>query len=218
MDETARPPRRYDASRRRAQSALTRRRIIEAAGELFVANGYRGTTVPMIASAAEVAVETIYRSAEGKAGLLAAAVHAALAGSAERAERPSEERVGIRRVIDAADPQAQILAFASTWPGNWARVGPLLRVLGEAAAADDELVALQRDLDAQWLDGVRRFAALLAERGSLRADLTVERAADQVWALTGQANYESLVVRRGWSPDDYRDWLASMLAAALLTS
>ncbi|MHA6782346.1 TetR/AcrR family transcriptional regulator [Pseudonocardia saturnea] len=209
-------PRRYDSSRRREQSARTRVRIVEAAAQAFLEHGYTGATIPMIAASAGVAVETVYRSAAGKAGLLAAAVQAALAGGAQRAETPVDERPGVRRVIEAADGRGRLHAYAATQPGVWGRVGPLLRVLDTAAAGDPALRALQEEHAAQRLAGMRRFAGLLAERGELRADLTVERAADVLWTLCAQATHDSLVVARGWSAQEYRDWLGDMLAAALL--
>ena len=116
MSEPARPKRRYDASRRREQAVQTRTRIIDAAGRVFLERGFAGATIPTIAAQAGVAVETVYRSASGKAGLLAAAVQAALAGGAERAERPVEQREGIRRVLDETDPRRQLAAYAATHP------------------------------------------------------------------------------------------------------
>ncbi len=70
-----------DAAKRREQAARTRVKIIEAAGRVFLEVGYARATIPRIAAEAGVAVETVYRSASGKAGLLAAAVQAALAGT-----------------------------------------------------------------------------------------------------------------------------------------
>ena len=216
MDESARPRRRYDAPRRRAQAAETRAKIIEAAARVFLERGYAGATIPRIATEAGVAVETVYRSASGKAGLLAAAVQAALAGGVERAEVPVEQRPGIRRVIEETDPRRQLRAYAATQPGVWGRVGPLLRVLDVAATTDEALVELRNRHAAQRLNGLRRFAALLAERGALRPGLSVDRAADILWTVCAQANYDSLVTARGWKPEEYRDWVADTLANSLL--
>ncbi|HYP46448.1 MAG TPA: helix-turn-helix domain-containing protein [Propionibacteriaceae bacterium] len=215
MQEDATPRRRYDATRRREQSAQTRRRIVDAAARLFVERGYTAATIPLIAAAAGVAVETVYRSATGKAGLLREAIQAALAGGAERAELPVEQRTGIRRVIEETDPRRQLRAYAATQPGVWSRVGPLLRVLDQAAG-EPALAQLRTELAEQRLYGLRDFANLLAERGALKPDLTVERARDLIWTLCAQANYDALVTARGWSPGDYREWLAEALAAALL--
>jgi AcrR family transcriptional regulator len=85
MIETTRPRRHYDSSGRRAKAVRTRAAVVDAAARVFLERGYAGATMTHIAAAAGVAVETVYRSAPGKAGLLEAAVQAALAGSAERA-------------------------------------------------------------------------------------------------------------------------------------
>jgi AcrR family transcriptional regulator len=214
MGETARPRRRYDGAKRQAHAAETRRRVVTAAVEVFVEHGWAAATIPRIAAAAGVAVETVYRAAPGKAGLLAEAVQAALAGGAERAE--VEARPGIRRVITEPDPARALQAYAATQPGVWSRVGPLLRVLDSAAAGDPKLTELQRRHAEQRLTGLRRFAQLLDERGALRPDLTAERAAHLITTLCGQANYESLVTTLGWTHDEYRDWLGRTLIASLL--
>lgn len=216
MSENATNKRRYDASKRRVQAAATRVRIIDAAAAVFLELGYQGATIPAIAARAGVAVETVYRSASGKAGLLAAAVQAALAGGVQRADTPVEERVGIRRVIDEPDPSRQLAAYAATQPGVWSRVGPLLRVLETAAGTDQVLVELRETHVQQRRFGLRRFAGLLAERGALRPGLSIERAADQLWAICAQANYDALVGTCGWSHQEYQDWLTRMLMAALL--
>ena len=216
MSENARPRRRYDSSKRRQQAAQTRRRIVDAAARVFVERGYTGATIPLIADDAEVAVETVYRSTTGKAGLLRDAIQATLAGGAEQAELAVEHRPGIQRVIEEADPRRQVRAYAATQPGVWGRVGPLLRVLEAAAATDQALVGLREQHATQRLEGMRRFAGLLAERGELRPGLSVDRAADLLWTICAQANDDSLVTARGWSPQEYRDWVGDTLIGALL--
>jgi len=215
MSKDATPRRRYDVTKRRLLAAENRRRIVETAARVFVERGYTAATIPLIASEAGVAVETVYRSATGKAGLLRDAIQATLAGGAARAERPVEQRSGIRRVIEEGDPRKQLHAYAATQPGVWSRVGPLLRVLDEAAG-EPALAQLRTDLAEQRLHGLRSFAQLLAERGVLKPDLTVDRARDLIWTLCAQSNYDALVTARGWTHDEYREWLAESLAAALL--
>jgi AcrR family transcriptional regulator len=216
MSEPARPKRRYDGSRRREHATQTRTKIIDAAARMFLERSYSGATIPAIATEAGVAVETVYRSASGKAGLLAAAVQAALAGGVERAELPVEQREGIRRVIEESDPRQQLAAYAATQPGVWSRVGPLLRVLDAAAATDPALVQLKEAHAQQRLNGLRRFADLLEQSKALRPGLTAERAADLIWTICAQANYDALVTTRGWSHEEYRDWLSDTLASSLL--
>jgi AcrR family transcriptional regulator len=214
MSESARPQRRYDAAHRQAKAQLTRTRIVEAAQRVFLDRGYVGATIPLIAAEAGVAVETVYRSASGKSGLLAAAVQAALAGGVDRSATPVEQRKGIRRVTEAPDAAQAIRAYAATQPGIWSRVGPLLRVLESAAPGDESLVELREQLAAQRLTGMRRFAQHLADRGPLV--VPVERAADLLWAVCAQANYDALVVARGWSPAEYQEWLSKTLIDGIL--
>ena len=207
----------YDGTRRREQAARTRARIVEVAGRLFVERGYAATTIPAIAGEAGVAVETVYRSASGKAGLLADAVRAAVAGGAERAEVPVTERPAIRRINDEPDPVRQLQMYAATQPGIWSRVGPLLRVLDAAANSDASLVELRERIAADRRNGLREgLGRMLEERGVLRDDVTAARAGDIVYTVCGQANYRALVGDCGWTEAAYETWLAETLIAALL--
>jgi hypothetical protein len=78
------------------------------------------------------------------------------------------------------------------------------------------LVALQDRLTAQRLEGLRRFAQLLHDRGALRSGLSADRAADLLWTICAQANYDSLVTRRRWTADEYQAWLGDTLISSLL--
>jgi AcrR family transcriptional regulator len=209
--------RRYDSPGRRAQAARTRTRIVDAAHRLFIERGYVGTTIPAIAAEAEVAVETVYRSASGKAGLLADAVAGAVAGGVERADVPVAERPAIRRIIDEPDPVRELQLYAATQPGIWSRVGPLLRVLDAAANSDPSLVELRHRIAEERRHGLRTgLGKLLEQRGVLRPGLTADRAGDIAYAVCGHANYQALVIDCGWTDREYRDWLTETLVAALL--
>ena len=216
MSENARPRRRYDSTLRAERAAQTRARILDAARLLFLERGYSGATIPGIASAAGVAVETVYRAAPGKAGLLAAVVERALAGGSDNAELRVEERPGIRRMIEEEDPVRKLELYAATQPGVYGRAGPLLRVLDEAAPSTPELHELRSGYAARRLAGMRKLAAQLAERGALRDGLSPGRAADILVTVCSLANYDSLVAERGWSSRAYRDWVADTLVRTLL--
>ncbi len=209
--------RRYDSTLRRERSRRTRARVVETAGLLFVERGYVGTTIPAIAAEAGVAVETVYRCASGKAGLLADAVRAAVAGGAERAEVPVGQRAAVRRLHEEPDPHRVLALYAATQPGIWSRVGPLLAVLDAAASTDTSLRELRDTIAAERRAGLRQgFGRMLLERGMLREGLTAERAGDIVYAVCGRANHDALVGDCGWSADEYEGWLVETLSAALL--
>src|SRR5918996_2701686 len=100
MSEDVKPRRRYESTRRQEQAAQTRRDIVAAAGVQFRERGYAATSMPELAAAAGVAVETIYRTFGSKAGLFRHVIEAALAGGQMRAELPVEERPAIRAIIE----------------------------------------------------------------------------------------------------------------------
>ncbi len=89
-------------------------------------------------------------------------------------------------------------------------------MLVEGASTDPELAQVWNELEAERLAGMLRFAQLLAERGVLRSELTLEEARDTLWTLNSLAVHDLLVVQRGWSAERYRTWLADALAGVLL--
>lgn len=172
--------------------------------------------MPAIATEAGVVVETIYRIFGSKAGLFRAVIDAVLAGGAERAETPVEQRAAIRAVVEEPDARRQIDRYAATQPGIHRRAGPLLRTLAAAAASDAELNHLWREMEDWRFSGQSRFVGMLADQGKLRSGLPVERACDIVWSLCSLAVYDLLVLHRRWSDAQYQGWLADSLARELL--
>jgi AcrR family transcriptional regulator len=206
----------YDSPRRRAQAARTRRDIIDAARTLFEANGYAGTTLAAVASQAEVVVETIYRSFDGKAGLLEEVIQAAVAGGADRAELPVTERPAIRAVIEEPDARKKIALHSATQPGIHARSGPLLRALREAAAADENLHQVHERLEEQRLNGMYQYAQDLVETGQTRKGLSQDEIRDVLWTITSIEVHDRLVIQRRWSADKYVEWLTDTIVRLLL--
>jgi AcrR family transcriptional regulator len=216
MTEDVKPRRAYRATRRAEQTAQTRRDIVAAAGVLFRDRGYAGVAMPVIAKAADVGVETIYRAFGSKAGLFKAVIDAAVAGGTSRAERPVEERPSIRALIEERDPRRQVELYASTQPGIHRRSGPLLRALSGAAATDPALRALWDEIESARLMGQARFVGMLADRNALRPGLSVEDGRDGLWALTSLAVFDMLVETRGWTVERYQAWLTDRLVSLLL--
>jgi hypothetical protein len=63
---------------------------------------------------------------------------------------------------------------------------------------------------------MQQNARVLARRGFLRAGVTIDRAAQIMWAYSSPELYDLFVVRRGWTPLQLGEFVASALAAALL--
>ena len=62
--------REYDNSAREEQAAHTRRRIVDAARQVVVRNGYVATTMVAIAKEARVSRETVYKAVRSKPELI----------------------------------------------------------------------------------------------------------------------------------------------------
>lgn len=206
-------PRRYTSALRADQARLTRRRILDAAHDLFVAHGYTGTTLDAVAKAAHVSLQTLYNSVGNKAALLSAVYDLTLAGDDEPV--PIAERPGIRAMLAATDGPTCLARYAAVGRELGERATPLLAaILAEAGNPDVE--ALAETTERQRLQGATAAANHVAGHFGLRPDLSVTQARDILWALTAPENSIRLVLRQGWSWDRYEAWLADAMIHLLL--
>lgn len=210
--EPVKKPRSYDSSRRRAQAEQTRRSILASARSLFFVHGYGPTTVAAIASSAGVSVETIYKAFGGKAGLAHALFDQALAG--EDTITTGERAAIVKR--DEHDPRKRLRAFGGFVSEVAPRVAPVMLLIRAAAETDPEAAALWQHINDERLAGMTRDAQQLAEEGHLRDDITTQHAGDIFWACTSPELFQLLVLKRGWTPQRYGQWVADIFTATLL--
>ena len=91
------------------RSARKRQTILSAGRDLFLSNGYQGTSVDQIAASAEVSKQTVYKHFGDKHELLLAIVNHAL----ESTVTPFLKR--IRALADTADLEADLTALAADY-------------------------------------------------------------------------------------------------------
>lgn len=207
--------RRYHSPRRQEQAAATRREILAAAQRLFEQQGYVATSMATIAAEAGVALKTVYVAFETKRGILLALWHLLLRGDEEPA--PVGERPWFREVVDEPDPQRQLQLNARNSRMVKERAGTLMSILRDAAPADPEIAALWRRIQDEFYDNQRSIVESLHEKNALRSGLDVARSADILWTLNHPGLYWLLVGDRGWTPEQYEQWLADVLCSQLLT-
>jgi AcrR family transcriptional regulator len=208
-------PRRYSTALRAEQTALSRRRVLDAAGRLFLAHGYVGTTVGAVAQAAGVSVQTVYNVLGGKAALLKAVYDVTLAGDDDPV--PMGERPEFRAILEADTGRACLARYAALGRVLGERLTPLLTtLLSQAATGDPDLAAFAATIEGERAVGTRNAATHVARRFGLRAGLDVDAAADVLWALTSPDLADRLVRRRGWGWDRFEQWLGTTMADALL--
>ena len=116
MEKAAPAKRKYDATRRQAQAEETRRRILDAAHQLFMERGYAGATIDAIAKEAGVALKTVYAVFENKRTILLELLNRS---SSDRGEEhlPVLERPSVKAVTQERDPHRQMEMFAQVRAG-----------------------------------------------------------------------------------------------------
>lgn len=202
----------YDNANRAAAARSTRSRVLAAAHESFLTHGYAGTTIKAVAAAAGVSQETVYKRFGNKATLLKDVYDVAMAGDEEPvpiAARP--EAIAVR---EASTPDAAVEAYAALARWLTTRAGDLMRIALTARGGDPDLEAFTATVDAERLAGSTAAVRHWAERGWLRMD--VDKARDVVWTVNSPAVWV-LLTSRGWSADEYQEWMADSLRALVFT-
>jgi AcrR family transcriptional regulator len=226
--------------RRARKAAATRRRILAAAEELFVRDGYAATAITEIAARADVAVQTVYAVFGTKRAVLTELIDARIMGNASplpdasatgeplnhdplNHDRLNHDRADPLRGLpewqameNEPDPRRQLARFAAIATGISARIAALDEVESAAAGADPDLAEIYRRRQQRRYHAQQLLARTLAARGALRPGLSPERATDISWALANPHMYRALTIQRGWTAEEYQHWLADLLAFALL--
>jgi AcrR family transcriptional regulator len=204
----------YDASNRRARSQATRQRIIDVARELVVERGYRATTIAAIAERADVNVATVYELVGRKPVLLKELVEQALSGT-DRAVAGADRGyvAAMRNETDAAE---KLAIYAAAVRAIQARLAPLFIALRDASSTEHEAATVWREISDRRAENMRLLVADLAATGRLRPELSIDDAADTIWAMNSSELYVLLTNERGWTPERFERWLADSWCRLLL--
>jgi len=214
MNRDVKPRRTYDGAARQARTRRTQAAVVEAAQSLFVERGYAATTIEAISDRSDTPQATVYRLFSSKLGILKALLDVSIGGD-DRA-MPMADRPQVGALLSDADPANQLTGFAALLREIMARVGPVHRVLADAARSDQDAAALLAEIARQRHEGQQGIARSLARSGALRPGLGERDAADVIHALASPEVYGLLVTDRGWSGERYETWLRSILTDQLL--
>jgi AcrR family transcriptional regulator len=198
------------------QAQETRRRIVAAATELFVADGFGATTVDAIAGAAGVSRKTVFTAVGGKAELLLLALDWAIAG--DDAPIAVDDRPEVQALLRLDDAAAALDGWARVLTGIDARVADLFATVEAAAALDAAARAVFDKANAQRREGARMIIDALASLSALRNGLHRTEAIDIAWMLSDPVLYRRLVGLRGWPVARFEEWLAATLRQQLLAA
>ncbi|GLW96868.1 TetR/AcrR family transcriptional regulator [Microtetraspora sp. NBRC 16547] len=199
---------------KRAQKAgETRRRILAAALELFVQDGYGATNLQDVADKAGVAVQTIYFVFGNKRALLKELVDVTIAGDDEPVA--TMDRPWYVDALAAGTAQDMLRAYVAGTTSVLERVAPISKVLAGAVASDPEVAALwAHDVDPRYV--VQQGAAkALAGKPGVRAEVPMEEAADLLYGLLSPELYLLFVRERGWTRERWERWAGETLRVQL---
>lgn len=216
MADRVKTRRRYNSPHRREQAAATRRAVLEAAQGLFEQQGYAATSMAAIAAEAGVSLKTVYLAFETKSGLLRALWHLLLRGEQEGI--PVGQQPWFREVMEEPDPERQLRLNARNSRMVKVRAGALMEVIRSAAPSDPDIGALWNRIQTEFHANQRSIVEILHEKNALSPGLDVDRATDILWTLNHPSLYWLLVNERGWTPEQFEEWLGDTLCSQLLGS
>ena len=130
----------------------------------------------------------------------------------DHADHPHDPRRRRRQSVtptEAGGAQFELTLRGVTAQGLWA-------VQLEAAPGDPELRSLIHELNERRIGHMRLMVEHLAAAGGLRPGLSMDMAADVVWATNSSEFFLLLVRDRGRHPNAFQRWLAEAWIDLLL--
>jgi len=196
---------------RKDRAAATRQRILAAAYQLFADRGYHATTMPEVAAAAGVAVQTVYFVFHTKAVLLEQVYAQAVLGNDQI--RPVDAE-WYRQAATDPDPRRSLATLLTGVLAIAARLAPLAATM--QTVDDPEVRAVQTDKEALRRHLHRDYLGHLHQRRALRPELTVDAATDLMLGLCSPALYHQMTASLGWPAQRWQATLHDLLQHALL--
>jgi len=199
---------------RRKKADATRRKIIQAAHKEFIARGFHGATMAGIAARAGVASQTVYFVFHTKPELISAVIDAAVLGKAD--PRPPQAQPWWAEMVAEPDAAEALRIFIRGAGDVFARAAAIAEVLRAAALTDDEVRRTHKHHEALRRDGFGQVLEILAGKGALRDDRSLDELTDAFMTVYGDSTYNLLATERGWSHDQIVAWLCDVLPGMLL--
>lgn len=197
----------YRSALRAERAEETRSRIIDAARELFAGRGFAGTTMAVIAERAGVAGPTVYATFSSKAEIVRQLVG--------RLELEADGEAWLARIAAEPDPMRKLDLYAA-WHRELFSSGKDVLRAATYAGDDPAVLDLREQGDANALAWLMPIVEALAEANLLAQEVTPKLAIDRALLLSSVELYFRATDGRGWSDDEYQQWLMGALRQQLL--
>jgi AcrR family transcriptional regulator len=190
---------------RAARVAETEERILAAARELFVRDGYAATTLTAVADAARVGHRTVYVRFGTKAELLKRVVDVAIVGDTQDVD--VQGRDWYRAALTAPTAEERIELFADGSAALMARAGDVFAIAQQAEPAEPVIADAFRAGRAATRETLRQFFTQMRDDGLLPADADLNWLGDTAGVLAHANTYLLIRETLGWTIGQYRTWL-----------
>ncbi len=186
------------------RATATEARIVAAASELFVTDGYHGTTMSAVAKAAGVSDRTVYVRFATKAELLKRAIDVAVVGDTQAVGL--SQRDWAVAAMSAPTLEERVQADASGSTELFVRLAPLVGVAVQVEAEEPIIAESARAGRLGTLAFQRKFWT------NLRTDDLMNPDSDLEWiiATAGLAGtseaYLNMTRTTTWTGEDYNRW------------
>jgi AcrR family transcriptional regulator len=190
---------------RAARVAETEERILAAARELFVRDGYAATTLTAVADAARVAHRTVYVRFGTKADLLKRVVDVAVVGDTQDIDLHSRDWYQAALTAPTAGERIELLADGCA--ALMARAGDVFAVAQQAEPVEPVIADAARAGRAATRDSLRRFFIALRDDGLLSAGADLDWLCDTAGVLAHANTYLLIRETLSWTTGQYRTWL-----------
>jgi AcrR family transcriptional regulator len=206
MQRKTEKPRRYNAVSRRAKAEERRARILAVAKSQFSKRGVDKVTIDDIAERANVASPTVYALFRSKTGILKEIIEGTFFGKnyASVAERLKETDDPIKLLRTTASISRVIFDTEK---------GAIGLMRGTSAFSPD-LKEVEKEFERIRFDLQEERARLLVKMFPVARKLGLPKVRDIMWMYTGRDIYRMFVLERGWTSDEYEEWLAHTLIQA----
>jgi AcrR family transcriptional regulator len=194
-------------SLREAQIAQTEQRIIAAATELFLADGYVPTTLEAVARRAQIAPRTVYVRFGTKAALFKRVVDTAIVGDTEPVG--VLDRDWAQAAVTAPTAAQRIAASAAIGRQIMQRTGALFAVAQQAAAVEPLIAEGWQQGREQSRHAQAVFWTRMADDGLLDPAVDLDWLIDTTSILAAAETYLLITRMTTWDLDTYQDWLAA---------
>jgi AcrR family transcriptional regulator len=203
----------YHSPRRQEAAKETRRRIRQAAHQLFTGQGYAATSIRAVAERAGVAEKTVYLAFPTKLDLLKEVVEVAIVGDDQPI--PVAERDWWQAMAGEPDLVRKLERLADASLAVHLRTAEVFEMARGAAAADPHAAELWRFGKRAHRTDCERLADNLVAHPTIPAGVDRDRLVATLFTLLGPETYRQVVVDLGRTPDQYRAWLLDSLRRLL---